>query len=118
MISFSFLLQLVYGVVMPRFVYVKIYKTSIAYVWWVLSHILSDLYLTGKSPGAFFKISWKNKTNGEALLRENKSITLYKNAAEINSFQYQPTVTDSLSSFEAKWHQKLKWTLWNGLNRL
>ena len=35
---------------------------------------------------------------------------MHKMPAEINPFQYQPTVTDSLSTFEAKLHKKLKWT--------
>ena len=60
-----FLFWLVYGVVMPRFVFVKIYKTSIAYVWWVLSRILSDLFVA-ENHQERFKISWKNRANGEA----------------------------------------------------
>ena len=50
---------------MPRFVFVKIYKTSIAYVWWVLSRILSDLFVA-ENHQERFKISWKNRANGEA----------------------------------------------------
>ena len=43
---------------------------------------------------------------------------MHKIPAEINPFQYQPTVTDSPSTFEAKLHKKLKWTRWYGLKRL
>lgn len=35
---------------------------------------------------------------------------MHKSPAEINSFQYQPSVTDSPKTFEAKLHEKPKWT--------
>lgn len=87
MIILLFQLVFVYGV-MPRFVSVKIYKA--AYVWWVLSRIFRDFFVTGKP--SILKLVEKNTANGEAQLKSIHS--------------------------NIKRHKKLKWTLWYAFKRL
>jgi len=74
----------------------------------VLSRIFSDFFVTGK-PSILKFVEKTELKEREAFQCGNKSI-MHKSPAEINSFQYQPTVTDSPSTFEAKLHKKLKWT--------